>query len=84
IQTGDLQSLKLTINPLNFVKTINPVVIDEEISVPFTDAEFKSVANSLLELKELEFVLEGVVSKTPLTFHIAVTFDSDYIVKILN
>ena len=84
VENGDVQSLKLTVNPLNFVKTIDPVIINEEIYIPFTDAEFKSIASQILDYEELEFKLEGVVSKRPLTFNISVTVDADYVVKILN
>lgn len=84
VENGDVQSLKLTINPLNYVKEINTVVIDEVINIPFTDAEFKEIANALLDSKELEFVLEGVVNKTPLTFNISVTIDADFVVKVLK
>ncbi len=84
VQSGDVQSLKLTVSPLNIVKTINPVVIDQEIEVPFTDSEFKTVAKQLLDLNELEFKLEGVVNKTPITFYILVTVDADFVVNPLD
>lgn len=84
VNQGDVQSLKITINPLNIYKEITNVTLGQDVDLNFTDDEFKTIANSLLSQKELEFVLTGVVSKTPVTFTVTVTVNADFKVKVLK
>jgi uncharacterized protein YcfL len=84
VNQGVVQSLKVTINPLNIYKEITNVTVGEDVNLNFTDDEFKSIANSLLSAKELEFVLTGIVSSTPVTFTVTVTVDANFKVKVLK
>lgn len=84
IPQGVVESLTLKINPLNIEKSMNNITVDEDVNVNFTDEEFKTIANSLLSEKELEFVLTGMVSSTPVTFTVTVTVDANFKVKVLN
>ncbi|MDO9154988.1 MAG: hypothetical protein Q7U47_14985 [Paludibacter sp.] len=84
VESGVIQSLELTVRPLNITKSLNNPEPNSELYVSFTDEEFKSIANALLASQELKFILKGVVNKAPVTFSVAVTVDADFVVKIIK
>lgn len=84
VTQGVVQSLSLTINPLNITKTIENVTVGEDVDVTFTAEEFKTISNSLLNAQQLEFVLTGNVSSRPVTFNVTVTVDANFKVKVLK
>ncbi len=81
---GDVQSLSVTINPLGITKSIPNITLGQDEDVTFTNDEFNTIANSLLSSQQLEFVLNGTVSSTPITFIVSVTVEADFKVKVLN
>jgi len=84
VSNGIVTSLKLTINPLNISKTLSDIEVNKDLTVDFTTEELKSIADSLLQSKELEFVLDGVVNHVPVTFYVKVTANADFVAKVIK
>ncbi len=84
ISSGTVQSVKLTINPLNIYKEYTNITFGEDFNTNFTDEEFKAIANSLLTNKELEYVISGIVNSTPVTFKVTIKVNANFKVKVLK
>ena len=84
VDNGVVQSLSLTANPLDITKSLSTITVGVDMPVSFTDAELIKIAGSLLTNQQLEMVLKGTVSQTPVSFNITTTLNADFVVKVIK